>query len=165
MDYVEKFKYWGDHHHPKWLDIIRIALGIFLCYKGVDFLRNSSSLMGLMKLTSPFSDFMIIMLAHYVAFAHLIGGFFLAIGILTRAACLIQIPILLGAVIFVNINTTKEVFSPYSELFFSIIILLLLIYFLIIGNGPLAVKIPPEEHLKEHEDYFRKIKENLEKKD
>jgi uncharacterized membrane protein YphA (DoxX/SURF4 family) len=165
MDYVEKFKYWGDHHHPKWLDIIRIALGIFLCYKGVDFLRNSSSLMGLMKLSSPFSDFMIIMLAHYVAFAHLIGGFFLAIGILTRAACLIQIPILLGAVIFVNINTTKEVFSPYSELFFSIIILLLLIYFLIIGNGPLAVKIPPEEHLKEHEDYFRKIKENLEKKD
>jgi uncharacterized membrane protein YphA (DoxX/SURF4 family) len=165
MDYVEKFKYWGDHHHPKWLDLIRIALGVFLCYKGVDFLRNSSGLMSLMKLHSPFSDFMVIMLAHYVAFAHLIGGFFLAIGIFTRAACIIQIPILIGAIIFVNINNTREVFSPYNELFFSIIILLLLIYFLIIGNGPLAVKIPPEEHLKEHEEYFRKIKENLDKKD
>lgn len=164
MDYVEKFKYWGDHHHPKWLDLIRIVLGIFLCYKGVDFLINSSNLMGLMKLTSPFSEFMIIMLAHYVAFAHIIGGFFLAIGLFTRAACIIQIPILIGAVIFVNINLTKEMFSPYSELFLSIIVLLLLVYFLIIGNGPLSVKIPPEEHLKEHEDYFRKIKEDLENK-
>jgi uncharacterized membrane protein YphA (DoxX/SURF4 family) len=165
MDYVEKFKYWGDHHHPKWLDIIRIALGIFLCYKGVDFLRNSSSLIGLMKLTSPFSEFVIVMLAHLVAFGHLIGGFFLAIGIFTRAACLIQIPILIGAIIFVNINSTKEVFNPYSELFLSIIILLLLIYFLIIGNGPMAIKIPPEEHLKEHENYIRTVKENLEHKD
>jgi putative oxidoreductase len=163
MNYVEKFEYWGDHHHPKWLDTIRIVLGIFLCYKGVDFLRNSSSLMGLMQLTSPFSDFMIILLAHYVAFAHIIGGFFLSIGLFTRAACLIQIPILLGAVIFVNFNATMDMFSPYSELFLSIITLLLLIYFLIIGNGPLSVKIPPEEHLKEHEDYYRRVKEDLEK--
>lgn len=163
MNYVEKFEYWGDHHHPKWLDIIRIVLGIFLCYKGVDFLRNSSTLMGLMQLTSPFSDFMIIMLAHYVAFAHIIGGFFLGIGLFTRAACLIQIPILLGAVIFVNFNTTMDMFSPYSQLFLSVTTLLLLVYFLIIGNGPLSVKIPPEEHLKEHEDYYRRVKEDLEK--
>ena len=165
MDYVEKFKYWGDHHHPKWLDIIRIVLGIFLCYKGVDVLINSSKLMSLMELTSPFNEFMIVMLAHYVTFAHILGGFFLGIGLFTRAACIIQLPILIGAVIFVNINITTEMFSPYSELFLSIIVLLLLVYFLIIGNGPLAVKIPPEEHLKEHEDYFRKIKEDLEKKD
>jgi hypothetical protein len=43
--------------------------------------------------------------------------------------------------------------------------LLLLIYFLIIGNGPMAIKIPTEEHLKEHENYIRQVKENLEKKD
>lgn len=158
MTILEKFEFWGDRHHPKWLDIIRIALGIFLCYKGVDFLRNSSNLISLMKNTSPFSEFMIVLLAHYVAFAHLLGGFFLTIGLFTRAACLIQIPVLSGAIIFVNINATKDAFSPYSELFLSIIILLLLIYFLIIGNGPLSVKLPPEEHLKEHEDYIRKVK-------
>ena len=159
MNLVEKFEYWGDRHHPKWLDIIRIALGIFLCYKGVDFLRNTSSLISVMKLTSPFSDFMVILVAHYVAFAHILGGFFLTIGMFSRAACLIQIPILLGAIVFVNINATKDAFSPYSELFLSIIVLLLLIYFLIIGNGPLSVKMPPEEHQKEHEDYIRRIKE------
>lgn len=159
MNLIEKFEYWGDRHHPKWLDIIRIALGIFLCYKGVDYLRNTSELISLMQNTSPFSEFMIILVGHYVTFAHIIGGFFLAIGMFTRAACIIQIPILIGAIIFVNIGATRNAFSPYSELFLSIIVLLLLIYFLIIGNGPLSVKVPPEEHLKEHEDYIRKVKE------
>ncbi|MBK8495299.1 MAG: DoxX family protein [Ferruginibacter sp.] len=159
MNLIEKFEYWGDRHHPKWLDIIRIALGIFLCYKGVDYLRNTSDLISLMKNTSPFSEFMIILIGHYVTFAHIIGGFFLTIGMFTRAACIIQIPILIGAIIFVNIGATRDAFSPYSELFLSIIVLLLLIYFLIIGNGPLSVKVPPEEHLKEHEDYIRKVKE------
>lgn len=160
MNFLEKFEYWGDRHHPKWLDIIRIVLGIFLCYKGIDFLRNNSSLISLMKNTSPFSEFMIILVGHYVTFAHILGGFFLTIGMFTRAACIIQIPILIGAIIFVNINATRDAFSPYSELFLSIIILLLLIYFLIVGNGPLSVKIPPEEHLKEHEDYINKVKES-----
>ena len=145
MNLLEKFEYWGDRHHPKWLDIIRIALGIFLCWKGVDFLRNTSDLIALMKNTSPFGEFVIILMAHYVAFAHVLGGLFLAIGMFTRAACLIQIPILLGAIIFVNFSATKEAFNPYSELFLSVIVLLLLIYFLIIGNGPLSVKMPPEE--------------------
>ena len=158
MNLLEKFENWGDRHHPKWLDIIRIALGLYLCYKGVDFLRNNSNLIALMKNRSPFSEFVIILIGHYVAFAHLIGGLFLTIGMFTRAACLIQIPILLGAIIFVNINVTRDTFSPYSELFLSIIILLLLIYFLIIGNGPLSVKMPPEEHQKEHEDYINKVR-------
>jgi putative oxidoreductase len=160
MNFLEKFEFWGDRHHPKWLDIIRIVLGIFLCYKGIDFLRNNSNLISLMKNTSPFSEFMIILVGHYVTFAHILGGFFLTIGMFTRAACIIQIPILIGAIIFVNINATRDAFSPYSELFLSIIILLLLIYFLIIGNGPLSVKIPPEEHLKEHEDYIKRVKES-----
>ncbi len=160
MNLIEKFEYWGDRHHPKWLDLIRIALGIFLCYKGVDFLRNTSSLISLMKNTSPFSEFMIILIGHYVTFAHILGGLFLTIGMFTRAACLIQIPVLMGAIVFVNINATKDAFSPYSELFLSIIILLLLIYFLIIGNGPLSVKMPPEEHQKEHEDYINRIKKD-----
>ncbi len=159
MNLLEKFEYWGDRHHPKWLDLIRIALGIFLCYMGVDFLRNTSDLISVMKLTSHFGEFMIILIAHYVAFAHILGGFFLTIGMFTRAACLIQIPILLGAIIFVNINATRDAFSPYSELFLSIIILLLLVYFLIVGNGPLSVKMPPEEYLKEHEDYINKVKQ------
>jgi putative oxidoreductase len=143
MNLLQKFEYWGDRHHPKWLDIIRIALGIFLLYKGVDFLRNTSELVSLMSLRSPFGSFLIILLGHYVTFAHILGGFFLIIGMFTRAACLIQIPILIGAIIFVN--SSQDVLRPYSELFLSVLILLLLIYFLIVGNGPLSVKFPEEE--------------------
>jgi putative oxidoreductase len=143
MNLLQKFEYWGDRHHPKWLDIIRIALGIFLLYKGIDFLRNTSDLVSLMSLRSPFGSFLIILLGHYVTFAHILGGFFLTIGMFTRAACLIQIPILIGAIIFVN--SSQDVLRPYSELFLSILILLLLIYFLIVGNGPLSIKFPEEE--------------------
>ncbi|MFZ1784800.1 MAG: DoxX family protein [Ferruginibacter sp.] len=158
MNTIEKFKTWGDKHHPKWLDIIRIVLGIFLCYKGIDFLRNTSNIISMMQNTSFFSEFMIILIGHYVAFAHILGGFFLTLGLFTRAACIIQLPILLGAIVFININATHDAFSPYSELFLSILIFLLLFYFLIIGNGPLSVKVPPEEHLKEHRNYEHKVK-------
>ncbi len=143
MNLLQKFEYWGDRHHPKWLDIIRIALGVFLLYKGIDFLRSTSDLVSLMSLRSPFGSFLIILLGHYVTFAHILGGFFLTIGMFTRAACLIQVPILIGAIIFVN--SSSNVLRPYSELFLSILILLLVIYFLIVGNGPLSVKFPEEE--------------------
>ncbi|HMC99550.1 MAG TPA: DoxX family protein [Ferruginibacter sp.] len=143
MNLLQKIESWGESHHPKFLDVIRIALGIFLFYKGIDFLRNTSTLISMMENRSPFGSFVIILIGHYVTFAHLIGGLFLTIGMFTRAACLIQIPILLGAIIFVN--TQGEVLKPYNELFLSIIVLLLLIYFLIAGNGPWSIKFPAEE--------------------
>jgi uncharacterized membrane protein YphA (DoxX/SURF4 family) len=83
------------------------------------------------------------MAAQYAAFAHTIGGILLVLGLFTRLACLIQIPVLIGAIIFVTSN--HDMLRPYSELFLSILILLLLIYFLIVGNGPLSFKIPEEE--------------------
>jgi uncharacterized membrane protein YphA (DoxX/SURF4 family) len=145
MNTIEKFESWGDKHHPKWLDIIRIALGIFLCWKGIEFLRNTSALISLMTNRSPFGSFVIILVAHYVSFAHILGGFFMTIGMFTRAACLIQIPILIGAIIFINFTPAQDALQPYSELFLSVIILLLLIYFLIVGNGPWSIKFPAEE--------------------
>lgn len=147
MNLLQRLKEWGDHHHPKWLDVIRITLGIFLCYKGFDFLRNMSELVALMK-NVPFSSLMFIIAGQYTVFAHLVGGFLIAIGLFTRFACLIQIPVLLGAIIFVN--SSHDMLRPYSELFLSIIVLLLLVYFLIVGNGPISYKIPEEEKKKGH---------------
>ena len=134
MNLLQRLEHWGDTHHPKWLDIIRIALGVFLCFKGIEFLTNMSTMMELMTSQVPFSSFILIVLGHYIVFAHIIGGFLLALGLLTRFACLIQIPVLLGAIIFVN--TSPDMLGHFSELFLSILVLLLLIYFLIVGNGP-----------------------------
>lgn len=146
MNILQRFERWGDSHHPKWLDIIRIAFGLFLCYKGIDFLQNMGLLIGRMSNKVPFGSFAYILVGHYVVFAHVLGGLLIATGFFTRFACLIQIPILLGAVIFVN--SSADMLRPYSELFLSILVLVLLIYFLIIGNGSWALKFDEKEKKK-----------------
>jgi putative oxidoreductase len=139
MNLIQRLEFWGDRHHPRWMDIVRIALGIFLCYKGVDFLNNMSHLISLMTSNKYPTSFWFMLAGHYTVFAHIAGGICLALGVLTRMACIIQIPILLGAVFFVSTN--EEMLRPYSELLLSILVLLLLIYFLIAGNGPWSVKL------------------------
>jgi len=146
MDLLHRLEFWGDRHHPKWMDIIRIALGIFLVYKAIDFLNNMSDLVTLMSTNTSFGSFSYILAGHYAVFAHLLGGILLIFGVLTRFACIIQIPVLIGAIFFVSTN--REMLRPYSELIISIVVLLLLIYFLIAGNGPLSVKMDEQERSK-----------------
>lgn len=91
-----------------------------------------------------FGSFTTIVLGHYIVFAHILGGIFLAMGVLTRFACLIQIPILLGALVM--INWSQDMLRPYSQLMLTIVVLLLLIYFLIAGNGQWSISFDePEE--------------------
>lgn len=143
MNILQRLEHWGDRHHPRWMDIIRIALGAFLCYKGVDFLNNMSDLITLMAGQTSFGDFVYVLAGHYTVFAHILGGILLIFGVLTRFACLIQIPVMLGAVFFVSTN--REMLRPYSELLLTIGVLLLLIYFLIAGNGPWSVHLDEED--------------------
>jgi putative oxidoreductase len=137
MNRLLNLERWGDAHHPQWLDILRIFFGLFLCFKGIQLLNNIDDLQQLMTNKLSFSSYGLVVLSHYIVFAHVIGGFFLAIGFLTRLASLIQIPILFGAIIF--INSSGHVFRPFSELFLSIIVLLLLVCFLVVGSGPWSV--------------------------
>lgn len=146
MDLLHRIEYWGDRHHPRWMDIIRIALGIFLVYKGIDFLRNMGDLVTLMSIKTTFGEFSYILIGHLIVFAHIMGGICIALGVLTRFACIMQIPILLGAVFL--INRPGGMAEPYSELLVSLVVLLLLIYFLIAGNGPLSVKVEEPEHVR-----------------
>jgi uncharacterized membrane protein YphA (DoxX/SURF4 family) len=146
MNMVRRLEQWGDHHHPKWIDLLRMALGVFLCVKGVEFATNMSTVMSLMNGNMPFSGFMMAIIGHYIVFAHILGGFLLATGLLTRFACIIQIPVLLGAIIFINLS--PDIMKPFSELFLSILILGLLVYFLIIGSGPWSLDAAMEKSSK-----------------
>ena len=145
MNIVQRLEHWGDRHHPQLVDIIRIGLGLFLCYKGFEFLVNMGSMLNLMSSKMSFGSFTLVMLGTYIAFAHLLGGFLLVLGLLTRFACLLQIPILLGAIFL--INSSGNVFKPFSELALAVLVLLLLIYFLIVGNGPWSFKLSREERV------------------
>jgi putative oxidoreductase len=131
MNLVQRVEHWGDAHHPQWLDVVRIALGAFLCYKGVDFLMNMGTMLDLITNRMSFGSFTSMLMSNYIAFAQILGGILLILGVLTRFACLIQIPILLGAIFFVN----SDLYRPFSALALPIIVLLLLILFLVVGNG------------------------------
>ena len=141
MNLLQRLEYWGDNHHPKYLDILRIALGIFLCIKGVEFARNSTLLNEMISQQVPFDSLLLLLLGHYVIFAHIMGGFLLTIGLLTRFACAIQIPILIGAIIFVN----SDLVNHFTALLVSLLTLGLLFYFLVIGSGPWSVDHAIEE--------------------
>jgi len=76
-------------------------------------------------------------LPQVITWAHLLGGFLIVVGLFTRLACLLQIPILLGAIIFVHVKNGFISFN--TDLIFSIFILLLLIVFFIEGGGKISL--------------------------
>lgn len=136
MNLLHSMERWGDTHHPKWLDFIRILLGIFLFIRGVEFINNMDQLSALMSKSQFLGNISLGILAHYVVFAHIVGGALIAFGLLTRLACLVQIPILLGAVFLVNWDA--GLLSPNEGLWLSIIVLALLVFFLVSGSGPIS---------------------------
>ncbi len=134
MGTLQQIHRWSLAHHPRWLVVLRVALGICLFFKGIFFLANTSTLEELVRgsLVANRADWMVI----FITWSHLLGGFLIIIGLLTRWAVLLQIPILMGAIVF--INTQRDAFGAF-ELPFAFIILLLLILFLIEGGGPLSL--------------------------
>lgn len=131
MNLIQKVEYWGDAHHPQWLDVLRIALGVFVFVKGIQFIADTNSVLRLLEDTTFQPNAWAII--HYVAFAHLVGGVFIAFGLLTRIFVLFQLPVLIGAVFFVNLTNGLSYLN--SELWISISVLILLILFLVIGSG------------------------------
>ncbi|SEL50014.1 DoxX family protein [Parapedobacter koreensis] len=135
MNVIERIEHWGDAHHPRWLDVLRIALGIIIFLKGVTFLANTESLRRLIEETHI--QIYTWGAVHYVAFSHLVGGILIAIGLLTRVAIGFQLPILFGAVFFVNV--TQGLSFLNSELWISIVVLALLLVFFVVGSGPYSL--------------------------
>lgn len=139
MNTVQKIEHWGDLHHAKWLDALRMVLGAVILLKGIAFVSDTDVLkdLFLQNRVYGFSGLMAMALTHIVAFVHLVGGVLIILGLVTRFAAVIQIPILIGAVFFVNVS---QGFSPLnSELWLSVIVLMLLILFWVIGSGPYSV--------------------------
>jgi putative oxidoreductase len=135
MNLLQRIDRWGERHHPRWLDGIRVLLGVFLFYKGVVFIQNIDALKAVID-ESPWLTVMSFWLAHYIVFAHLLGGVLIVFGLLTRVAILAQIPILLGAIFFVH--TSTGLFNVHEGTGLSILVLLLLIFFLVEGSGPMS---------------------------
>lgn len=138
MNLLNKIQNWGDNHHPKWLDYFRMLLGIVLIWKGIDFYINMEAFNQLMRGAMLGTAFSISLIAHLIIIVHIIGGIAIALGTHTRVFCLINLPILIGAVFFINISA--GIFKPYSEFWFSSLVLAGLVCFTIEGNGVISVE-------------------------
>ncbi len=74
----------------------------------------------------------ILAIIYYATYVQLVCGILITLGLATRIAALLTLPLLFGAVFFVN-NI-----PPYisSELWLSIFVMVMLAIFVVIGSGP-----------------------------
>jgi uncharacterized membrane protein YphA (DoxX/SURF4 family) len=128
MGTIKTLNKWANRHTYYPLDLLRVALGVFLFYKGVYFMSNLPLLMDLYEPVKPVLGDM--MLVHYIAPAHFVGGVLIVFGLLTRWAIIAQFPILIGAVL---INFIGEMNA--TNLIISSSVLLICIFFLFYGSG------------------------------
>ena len=110
---------------PILVDFVRIALGGFITYKGIVFASNFSSFTA--NIQSVGWVFIAAHLAHAIIFFHTVGGIILMFGALTRLVCLLNIPIVAGAVVFNYIRMPTR--DGYMELPTASIVLVLLILY------------------------------------
>lgn len=125
------------------LDIIRIFIGFLLLSKGIQFLMHPEQIINLVA--GNIILFWDSLIAHYIVLAHLVGGTLLMIGLSTRIAAAIQVPILSGAVFLIHMKDGLMGYTPSLE--YAIIILILLIIFSITGSKTWSV----DTYVKEHE--------------
>ncbi|MFD2725897.1 DoxX family membrane protein [Hyunsoonleella rubra] len=128
MGTIKTLNKWANRHTYLPLDLLRIALGAFLFIKGIDFMGNSEMLAQLIKPFQNMAGSMIII--HYVAPAHFIGGLLIGFGLLTRWAIIAQLPILIGAIV---INFAGEMNT--GNLVLAIVTLMVCGFFLMYGSG------------------------------
>jgi putative oxidoreductase len=105
---------------------IRTFIGIALFVRGWILFSNPDAIMELVK------DNQYHMWFSYVTIGHLVGGFFVAIGLFARLGALIQIPILIGAVFVVN---EKNLMREDQSLELAGLVLFLLVICFIFGSG------------------------------
>ena len=149
MNALHKIEHWADAHRPTFFVILRVFLGVFITYKGLNFMFNIGDLQSTMTEQAGL-NFFAAGIAHYVIFAHVLGGPLITFGLYTRWISLLQIPILIGAVFLVNYPKGFLSVGHLMELEMSIIILILLVLFLIFGAGRFSIDQLRRNEMEKH---------------
>lgn len=132
MGTIKSLNKWANKNSYYPIDLLRIALGILLFYQGVYFMSNLPILLELYEPIKPLIGD--VLLVHYIAPAHFVGGFLIVFGLLTRWAIIAQLPILVGAVLINFVGTMNT-----SNLILALAVLLICIFFLFYGSGKHSV--------------------------
>ena len=134
-------------------DVLRIYLGVALFVRGALFVSHPDRIHALVQQSGDW--FMPMLLGHFIAVAHLCGGLLLTIGLATRLAAAVQIPILVGAVFMVHWR--DGLLNPSQSLELAGLVLAMLVVFAVWGPGPLSADVrlgrtKPRPDFDEHED-------------
>ena len=116
-------------------DLLRMYLGLGLLVRGMLFIADATSFMDLIG-TSSSAMLQSTLLLHYVALSHLLGGFMLLTGLLSRIGALIQIPILIGAVFVEEMSGGLTSGTQGFEIAMLTLFLLILIF--LYGSGDIS---------------------------
>ena len=122
---------WQWVHNSTGYDLVRMFVGAALLIRGAWFALNPDAF------AEMAGDRPVDWLTYYVMIAHIAGGLLLTIGLFTRFAAAIQIPILISAVFFVSFGSGLA--SGNQSLELSGIVLLILAVVLIFGPGKLSL--------------------------
>lgn len=125
-------------------ELLRFYLGFALFVKGIYFILHIGEVSSFVNSQFGFLDFFI---SHFVVIAHIVGGIFIAIGLYTRIACAVNLPVLLSA-IFLSQSSTGG-FSGRADFELASMVTVLLVFFVINGSGMLSL-----------DDYIIKYSEN-----
>jgi putative oxidoreductase len=134
MNWNQQLDMWGEKNRSAFMFGLRIMLGVILLIKGYLFMFRINDLTDVVTALGLGS--FNVTLALIVAWSHMLGGLAILVGILTRISCLIQFPILVGAVFYVNL---RQGFVTSTEWTLSVVILYLLVFFFVYGSGELSL--------------------------
>jgi len=127
MEKINNLLKWLDDNQNLAYSLIRFFLGTALFVRGWIFFADPGAVTEMAREESLYMWF------SYVTLGHLIGGFLLMIGLLSRIAALVQIPILFGAVFIVNAGQNLASINQSLEL--AVMVLVLLIVYFLFGSG------------------------------
>ena len=144
MSAITAMEDWADHHHVMWMDLLRVFLGLVLIVKGVSFAEHQEVVAHLLENTNI--EYLAFMAAQYLILVNIGGGLLIMFGLLTRPAVIINLPVLIGAVFFVNMPQGFTAFN--ADLWISASVLILLCVFLFYGDGDLSA----EKYIEKHND-------------
>ncbi len=142
MNRAIKIEHWADQHHPKWLEYLRILLGLILIVKGIAYVANKEQVINIIESSKYWVVHYAI--AHYVIGGYITCGLAIAFGLFTRVAVIFELPALLGSIIFLDLH--KNLLAINSQILYSILIFALLLFFLLYGPGTLSLDYYIQKH-------------------
>jgi uncharacterized membrane protein YphA (DoxX/SURF4 family) len=131
----EKLDAWSRDHHPRWIDALRIALGLIIHLRTILFIGASAYMIKLMEAEGHSAAMKFLL--YSIGVIQLLGGTFIVLGLWTRIVSLIQVPSIIASSTFSIIYSTGFFLS--SDLLLGLLTLFLLIFFFVEGSGRFSV--------------------------